>query len=124
MQIYIYFGLILVLLIILLYFLYKNYFTKKIPEIFIKNYNYILENLDEFSDELFYRELELFIKKVISIKFKKPEIYFLKPNLITKVYNWKIVTLLKEVDEYSKNIDLKSNKKLKKKLLKDLKNIL
>ena len=68
--------------------------------------------------------LELFIKKVISIKFKKPEIYFLKPNLITKVYNWKIVTLLKEVDEYSKNIDLKSNKKLKKKLLKDLKNIL
>lgn len=124
MQIYIYFGLILVLLIILLYFLYKNYFTKKIPEIFIKNYNYILENIDNFTDELFYRELELFIKKVISIKFKKPEIYFLKPNLITKVYNWKIVTLLKEVDEYSKNIDLKSNKKLKKKLLKDLKNIL
>ena len=124
MQIYIYFGLILVLLIILLYFLYKKYFTKKIPEIFIKNYNYILENIDNFTDELFYRELELFIKKVISIKFKKPEIYFLKPNLITKVYNWKIVTLLKEVDEYSKNIDLKSNKKLKKKLLKDLKNIL
>ncbi len=108
----------------LILLIYKKYFTKKIPEIFIKNYNYILENIDNFTDELFYRELELFIKKVISIKFKKPEIYFLKPNLITKVYNWKIVTLLKEVDEYSKNIDLKSNKKLKKKLLKDLKNIL
>lgn len=99
MQIYIYFGLILVLLIILLYFLYKIFW--KFWNIY-KSYNYILENLDEFSDELFYRELELFIKKVISIKFKKPEIYFLKPNLITKVYNWRIVVLLKEVDEYSK----------------------
>lgn len=108
----------------LILLIYKKYFTKKIPEIFIKNYNYILENIDNFTDELFYRELELFIKKVISIKFKKPEIYFLKPNLITKVYNWKIVTLLNEVDEFSKNVDLKSNKKLKNKLLKDLKNIL
>ena len=71
----------------LILLIYKKYFTKKIPEIFIKNYNYILENIDNFTDELFYRELELFIKKVISIKFKKPEIYFLKPNLITKVYN-------------------------------------
>lgn len=124
MQIYIYFGLILALLIILWYFFYKKYYEIKVPEIFLKNYNFLVENLYEFSDELFYRELELFIKKVISIKFKKPEIYFLKPNLITKIYNWKIVVLLKEVDEFSKNADLITNKKLKKKLLKDLKNIL
>lgn len=121
MQYYYFIGFILLIIITLVVFISIKP-AKKVPEEFLSHYLFLEKNLKNFNSTLFIRELQLFTKKVISVKFNKPQIYFTNPNLITKIYNWNIVNFLSKIN--SLDITLELSFKQKNDLLKELKKIL
>jgi len=105
-------------LIILLFFYYLKYYN--IDYKYKDQFFYLKKNINNFNSDIFYRELELFIKKIISIKFRKPEILYLNTEFIIKTYNWKLINILKEISLITSDIDKINQNKYKKRLLNKL----
>lgn len=115
----------IVIFLILLIFYIKYLSYKKLNIKYRDHFLYLKNNLKKLESEIFYREVELFIKKVISIKFKKSEIYYLNTDFVVKTYNWNLIEILKEIQIITSNIDkihlTKFKKSILKKLFKELK---
>lgn len=109
---------IVIFIILFLFFRYLSYKNLNIK--YRDHFFYLKNNLKILESEIFYREVELFIKKVISIRFKKSEIYYLNTDFVVKTYNWKLIEILKEILKITSDIDKIHSKKIKKQILKKL----
>lgn len=120
---YIIVWIVIFLILFIFYIKYLSY--KKLNIKYRDHFLYLKNNLKKLESEIFYREVELFIKKVISIKFKKSEIYYLNTDFVVKTYNWNLIEILKEIQIITSNIDkihlTKFKKSILKKLFKELK---
>lgn len=115
---YIIVWIVIFLILFIFYIKYLSY--KKLNIKYRDHFLYLKNNLKKLESEIFYREVELFIKKVISIKFKKSEIYYLNTDFVVKTYNWNLIEILKEIQIITSNIDKIHLTKLKKSILKKL----
>lgn len=109
---------IIFFIILFLFFRYLSYKNLNIK--YRDHFFYLKNNLKILESEIFYREVELFIKKVISIRFKKSEIYYLNTDFVVKTYNWKLIEILKEILKITSDIDKIHSRKIKKQILKKL----
>ncbi|MDD5769675.1 MAG: hypothetical protein PHE25_01800 [Candidatus Gracilibacteria bacterium] len=128
---FIIFGIIFFVLFYLLFVYFftldKGFIKQKIESKLENNLenrlNYLFKNINNFSREIFYREVSLFIKMLIFKKFKDKRIFFMTLEEIQNNFKNDYNNILKEIYYFEFNPNIEDNLEIRTKILKKLENL-
>lgn len=127
-----YFFIFWVVVFLVIFYLILYYFFDRKPVVNInteaienekirKRLEYLIENIDNFSKNIFYREVGLFLRLLIYKKTQDRQIFFMTLQEIQKNFKNEYYTLLQEVYYLEFNKNLEDNFEKRKKILEKIK---
>ncbi len=127
-----YIVVISIIVFLIFFYLLLHYFFLAKPSIKIQieyidddkikqRLEYLVKNVDIFSREIFYREVGLFLKMLISQKYGDKKVFFMTLSEIEKFFKSQYFPLLKEVYYLEFNHNLEDSFEVRKNILEKIK---